>query len=243
MPDTRHHRGAHPADAQLFSERELPALRAAVEEFSWLLSHGYAHLSGLKLVGDRHALNARQRMALSRAACSDQARELRQKKCVPFNALAGQTIIIDGFNLLITLEAAFSGGLLFRCRDGCIRDLASVHGSYRAVTETEQALEFIGMQLQTIQPERVIWLFDQPVSNSGRMAQRIRELAAMQDWNWEADTRFNPDTAIAQSPYIAISSDSLILDHAAHWGNLPAAWLVLLPSVWLVDLTLSAALE
>ncbi|GAK52697.1 hypothetical protein U14_03952 [Candidatus Moduliflexus flocculans] len=236
MPDTRHHRGAHPADAQLFSESELPALRAAVEEFSWLLSRGYAHLSGLKLVGDRHALNARQRMALSRAACSDQACESRQNKCLPLDALAGQTIIIDGFNLMITLEAAFSGGLLLRCRDGCIRDLASVHGSYRAVAETEQALEFIGMQLHAIQTERVIWLFDQPVSNSGRMAQRIRELASMRSWNWEADTRFNPDAAIAQSPHIAITSDSSILDNVAQWCNVLAAWLALLHSAWLVDL-------
>jgi len=236
MPDTRHHRGAHPADAQLFSARELPALRAAVEEFSWLLSRGYANLSALKLVGDRHALNARQRMALSRAACSDAARDARQAKCLPLSRLAGEIIMIDGFNLLITLEAAFSGGLLLRCRDGCIRDLASVHGSYRAVEETGRALEFVGQQLELIQPRYAVWLFDQPVSNSGRMAQRVRELAATRGWNWNVETLFNPDSALAQSPHIAITSDSSILDNVARWGNFMAELRDRLPSAWMIDL-------
>ncbi len=236
MPDTRHHRGAHPADALFFSEKNIPELRIAVEELSWLLNRGYSNLSALKLVGDRHALNARQRIALSRAACSDAARELRQAKCVPLNALTGRIIVIDGFNLLITLEAALSGGVLLRCRDGCLRDLASVHGSYRTVEETQHAIELIGKQFETIQPQRVLWLFDQPVSNSGRMAQRIREDAAVHGWNWEAETLFNPDAAIARSPHIAVTSDSSILNHVAQWCNVMAALRDLLPSIWLIDL-------
>ena len=31
--------------------------------------------------------------------------------------LRGERLLIDGFNLLITLEAALSGAVLLRCRD------------------------------------------------------------------------------------------------------------------------------
>src|SRR5207302_215520 len=73
MPDHRCHRGMHPEDQKLFAADQWPALRCAVTELSWLLSHGYAEPSALKIVGDRHALDARQRMAEKRCACTDAA--------------------------------------------------------------------------------------------------------------------------------------------------------------------------
>ena len=77
MPDKRTHRGKHPADDRLFAEDRLDSLRTATAEYSWLLTRGYAHESALKLVGDRHDLTARQRVAVMRSACSDQALEDR----------------------------------------------------------------------------------------------------------------------------------------------------------------------
>src|SRR5258705_7343616 len=129
MPDIRKHRGAHPEDRKLFSDDQLPALRDAVNELSWLLTRNYSMKGAVKLVGDRHALTDRQRLALSRAACSDQSKTRRASTRVEFEELEAAHLIIDGFNLIITIEAGLSGGVLFVCRDGCIRDLSSVHGS------------------------------------------------------------------------------------------------------------------
>ena len=56
MPDRRHHRGPHPDDASLFAPSVWPVLREAVADYCWLLSHGYASNSSLKLVGDRYEL-------------------------------------------------------------------------------------------------------------------------------------------------------------------------------------------
>src|SRR5262245_31463067 len=100
-PDRRRHRGAHPADYSLFSEEKLPTLLRAVKELSWLLSRDYKLASSLKLVGDRYALVDRQRLAVSRAACSDEAQIRRSNSCVPINELNNQSLIIDGFNLII----------------------------------------------------------------------------------------------------------------------------------------------
>ena len=66
MPDQRRHRGPHPDDLRLFGADALPALRTAAVELAWLLMRGYAHESSLKLVGDRHGLESRQRLAVSR---------------------------------------------------------------------------------------------------------------------------------------------------------------------------------
>ncbi len=237
MPDIRKHRGAHPEDRKLFADDQLPALRTAVKELSWLLSRDYSMKGALKLVGDRHALTARQRLAVSRAACSDQSKEHRAATILPVAAVAGEELIIDGFNLIITIEAALSGGVLIHCRDGCIRDLSSVHGSYRSVNETDQAISLIGKTLEDLRPKSVAWLLDRPISNSGRLAKRISDLATENGWIWTVEVLFNPDAEIMTSGRVVISSDSHILDETDRWINLNRYLLdERLKKFWLIDL-------
>jgi hypothetical protein len=146
-------------------------------------------------------------------------------------------LIVDGFNLVITLEAALSGGVLVRGRDGCVRDLSSVHGSYRAVEETERAVVLAGEVLASLAPESALWLFDSPVSNSGRLAARVRDIAAGRGWPWEVEVDFNPDRRIVNSGRVAVTSDSNVLDGVGRWLNLSR--LVVERHVgdpWLIDL-------
>lgn len=218
-PDKRQHRGAHPADERLFSPDKLFILRAAVSDLCWLLSRGYAGKAALKLVGDKYKLTERQRIAISRAACTDEQKERRAAHCLLVEAVLNENLDVDGFNLIITVEAALSGGVLFICRDGCIRDLSSVHGSYRSVLETEKALLLIGETLANLQPASVSWYLDKPISNSGRLAQKIRDLGRAHGWNWSVEVVFNPDRAVASSDGIAVTSDSLILDAGCRWVN------------------------
>jgi len=238
VPDTRKHRGAHPADRRLFADDQLPALRTSVGDLSLLLTRDYSMKAALKLVGDRHALRDRQRLAVSRAAASDQSKEHRAATRLPVEAMAGKEIVIDGFNLIITIEAALSGGVLIHGRDGCIRDLSSVHGSYRSVNETDQTIDLIGKTLEDLRPKSVSWLLDRPISNSGRLAKRIRDLAAENGWNWTVAVVFNPDAEIITSSRVVISSDSHVLDKTDHWINLTRYLLnERLKKFWLIDLS------
>jgi hypothetical protein len=164
------HRGAHPEDKRLFAPSKLDALCGATADLSYLLGRGYAMPSAIKVVGDRYTLHERQRLAVSRAACADAARERRLAKEIPATAIAGQPLIVDGFNHLITLEAALSGGVVLVCRDGCRRGVASVHGSYHSVEETTPALDLAAAACRDLKPSTMAWVLDQPVSNSGRLA-------------------------------------------------------------------------
>lgn len=239
MSSEHRHRGAHPADRDLFDAAAAPALRLATADLSWLLSHGYARPSSLKLVGDRHSLTERQRLAVGRAACSDTKRERRTENQIAAEQVQGRDVVVDGFNLLVTLEAALSGGVLLLCREGCIRDMSSVHGSYRAVVETDTAMMAVATRLAELGVRSVRWLLDSPVSNSGRLAERIRELAAVHSWPWTVEAVFNPDAElIAVRGAVVISSDSEVIDQAETWFNLPADMLVRgeWTGLWLVDL-------
>jgi hypothetical protein len=237
MPDIRKHRGAHPEDRKLFAEARLSALRCAVGDLSWLLTRDYSIKSALKLVGDRYLLTERQRLAISRAACSDKSRQQRVKTVVSHQDTADQEVIVDGFNLIITVEAALSDGVLMLCRDGCIRDLSGVHGSYRAVTETDASITLIGEALESLKAKSIEWVLDQPVSNSGRLAKRIRDEANRRSWPWTVNVVFNPDREIVSSDKIAITSDGSILDRVTRWVNFKRNLVEKhLAESWLIDL-------
>ena len=236
-PDRRQHRGAHPEDARLFAPARLGALRTAVAELSWLWGRGYASKSALKLVGDRHALDERQRLAVARAACTDEQLMNRASRRVAPSQVAGERLVVDGFNLIITTEAALGGGVIIRGRDGALRDLSGVHGSYRAVTETEQAVRLAGRAMAALRPDAVEWFLDKPISNSGRLARRIREVADEEGWRWTVEVVFNPDREIVGAGGVAVTSDSTILDGAARWLNFNEHLLARrAPRPWIVDL-------
>jgi len=222
----------------LFKADQLPKLRRAVTELSWLLSRGYQLTSSLKLVGDRYGLRERQRLAISRSSCAEQDKERRKEHCISVQGLRNESIIIDGFNLIITIEAALGNGPLLIGVDNCIRDLSSVHGSYRSVEETERAICMVGEALQDLSAASVVWLLDRPVSNSGRLAAKIADIARRREWPWQVDVVFNPDSLIKTSRAVAITSDSAILDEVERWSDLKSYLLAeQIPGAWLIDLS------
>jgi hypothetical protein len=221
MPDKRAHRGQHPSDATLFAADSIPDIRCAVADYSLLLSKGYAEKSSLKLVGDRFTLTERQRLAVMRSACSEEQRASRKSRQLNIVAVAGQMIAIDGYNLLITIEAAMSGGLIFRGQDGCCRDLASIHGTYRRVSETQPAIELIGGFLQQIGISQALWLLDSPVSNSGRLKTLLRELAEKNNWNgFGTSTKLGAGKLTAGWEIELVTSPDAVLDKCGKWVDL-----------------------
>lgn len=235
MPDSRSHRGPHPEDAALFAPQAEEALRQATDDLCWLLNRGYATPSSLKLVGDRYQLCARQRVAVGRCACSDADAARRQAHCVGLELIQGQPLWLDGYNVLTTIEAALAGGVILAARDGAYRDMASMHGSYRKVAETELALERIGQFAVEAGVSACRWYLDRAVSNSGRLKQAMEEVAARNGWIWTVELVNDPDPLLSKTPEIVATADSVILDHCQAWLNLarevidhsvPQAWVV-----------------
>ena len=219
MSDQRKHRGPHPEDQELFAEANHSSLREASNHLAWLLSRGYAINSALKLVGDRFSLKERQRTAVRRSTCSDEELNDRLLKMKSDEEIADCHLMIDGFNLLTTIEAALSGGVLLIGRDGCLRDMASMHGSYRKVSETIPALELIGQSFVEWNVAKATWHLDAPVSNSGRLKTIIQGLAWSSGWNWQVQLDPDPDKVLIRHDEIVVSADSFVMNGCTSWFN------------------------
>ena len=105
-------------------------------------------------------------------------------------------------------------------RDGCFRDLASLHGTYRKVSETIPAVILIGEFLAANNFSDVKWLLDSPVSNSGRLKKLILDIASQNNWPWQVELVTSPDAAIIKSKAIAVTADGVVLDRCTSWLNL-----------------------
>ncbi len=215
-------RGKQSKDDELFGPKWHNTFKEAVDDLGFLLSRGYGESSALQLVGNRYSLNVRQRKALGRMSEADTNIEARSKKALQAEQLVNQAVAIDGFNLLILLESALSGAYVFKCRDGNYRDISSVHGSYKRVVKTEEAIHIVGKSLEALQVQKVHWFFDSPVSNSGRLKVLLYEIAEAKNWPWTIDLTFNPDKDLAVSEDIVISSDGWVLDECQGWFNMGA---------------------
>jgi hypothetical protein len=231
-------RGRHARDDDLFARGWHETLRVAVSDLCWLLSRGYAESSALKLVGDRHGLRKRQRTAVLRSACSDEAAAGRNERKVEPANVAGHPLALDGLNCLITVESALAGGIVLKGRDCAHRDLASVHGSYRRVATTKRAINALSEAIARMHPASVTWLLDRPVSNSGRLRRMLEAFAQARDWTWDVRLDNNPDRILVDLGGVVASSDAWILDACNAWVDLPGAVIAAgdIESPWIVDL-------
>lgn len=210
-------------DHSLFGTPEAKhSLIKALEDMHYLLSRNYPPKASLALVGNRYQLVQRQQQALQGMSCSAEEMSKRKEKELSPAALKGQTLLLDGFNVLIILETALSGGFIFEGLDGCYRDIASVHGAYKKAQHTEQALITVGNTLQQLQLQKVIWVFDAPISNSGKLKSFCYEIAEKHGFPWEIILDNHPDKYLIDNKGSVCSSDGWVLNECTAWFNLGA---------------------
>ena len=212
-------RGFDINDKRLFSEKELIRLKKAHEEIKWLLDRDYKLEPIINFVGGRYQFSTRQRDALKRATCSTEHEIIRRSKELQLDEIKGKTLNIDGFNLIINLEVALSGGTLIIGDDGLIRDLAGLRGTYRLIDKTDIALEYIFKFLDSKKVKSINFYLDSPVSNSGNLKIRILEHSNKYEIITNVELVNNADVILEKLDYV-VTSDATILDKCTSYFNL-----------------------
>ncbi len=103
--------------------------------------------------------------------------------------------------------------------DGTIRDLAGLHGTYRLIPQTDLAIRALLASWGELRVAKAVIYLDQPVSNSGRLRQRIMENAEDIPFELEVLVEDPVDAILKTKPLIA-SGDAIILDECSEWFNL-----------------------
>jgi hypothetical protein len=189
-------------------------LWAAAEDLRYLLNRDYPRDASLQLVGNRYNLDHDGRHLLRRGVFPHALAEERRNKQVPVEGLKGKGVAIDGHNCIITLESALKGKTILLADDGFIRDISGVSGGYKETKETKEALELIMDLLAKAAPAETRFLLDAPISGSGELAARIREMMRERGIQGDASAVKVPEPIMAEYEGIIASSDTAVIDQA-----------------------------
>ena len=191
-------------------------LQKAAEDFRYLLNRGYPRKAALDLVGNRYQLTSDQRHLLHRGVFSDADSESRRKRKIPIERIRNQDFVIDGYNVIITIEAGLSGRPLILGDDGFIRDTSGLSGSFRKTEGTREAVQLILCTLKRVKPRQTLFLFDAPISMSGKLAQEVRDLLENENLLGDARAVKVPEKILIGFPGVIATSDTAIIDQSKH---------------------------
>ncbi|HXX35636.1 MAG TPA: DUF434 domain-containing protein, partial [Thermodesulfobacteriota bacterium] len=191
---------------------EFGHLQKAAQDFRYLLNRGYPRKVTLELVGNRYGLTFDERHLLHRGVFSSAASQMRKNKRISIKEIRDKDLAIDGHNVLITIEAALVGRALVLADDGFIRDISGLSGSFTKSKVTEIAIESIITFLKKWKPRKTLFLFDAPISMSGKLAEEVRDRLNQANLPGDALAVKVPEKVLIGFPGIIATSDTAIID-------------------------------
>lgn len=196
----------------------IDRLEAPILELRFLLERGYRRSHALRAVGEHHQLILHDLNVLERVVFPSSEARARRERLIPADAVSGRSLIIDGYNQLISLECLLASEPLFLADDGLVRDIAAIRGGYARNAATTEALGIICQFLAQLDVVSARVVFDRQVSRSGELAAACREALSKAGVPGEAITDDHTDQYVrhASAEAVACSSDRAIIDGAPH---------------------------
>ena len=228
-------RGYVDKDEELFGGSQRAKILSAANDARWLMNRGYSAESAITFTSNHYLLTSRQRMAIFRSILNDEDKTTRLKKEI---LKPGTEVLIDGLNIIITLETALSHSLVLRGDDGVLRDVAGLHGTYRIIDKTAKAIKLILQTLSNLDVGKATFILDKPVSNSGSLKQLILEISRNFNLEVVAELDMNPDQIFVDKENV-ISSDGPVILRSSSWFNLNSMIVRdMIPDTWVFNFEL-----
>ena len=194
------------------SELNESTLHLAAADFLCLLDRAYPRSASLQLVGNRYNLDALHRHLLHRGVFAREESKKRRSRLLSPERLVGARLLVDGHNVLITVESALAGRPLIAATDGLVRDVAGISHRYRITSLTHGAIDSILLLLKRYPPRETLFLLDAPIRQSGELAALLRTALQNLGLRGDAQTVKVPESDLLDRHALVASSDSAVLD-------------------------------
>ena len=211
------------------TELNQKALKLAAPDFLYLLDRGYPGAASLQLVGNRYNLDRLHREVLHRGIFAREEAKQRRKRLVGPEELVGRKLLVDGHNVIITIESGLAGRPLIAANDGLIRDVAGISHRYRISSQTQDAIENLLQFLHKYPPRETLFYLDAPIRQSGELAAALRSSLKGGNLPGDAQALKVPECRLVGAEGIIASSDSAVLDEVQQAFDLAAVVIKSLP--------------
>jgi hypothetical protein len=199
-------------------------LEDAEDDLRYLLNRGYPQKGALNFVSGHYLLDQEERNYLARKVSSDQTAKKRRVKLLVFKDLKNQFILVDGYNVLITLESVLHHPeTILKSDDGVLRDTKAVFGKYRPHRDTLSVLNTLMNFLKEAHPKELHFFYDSPVSRSGELAHLTRAVLRKHHLPGDATTSPYVDRELIKNraKKVIATSDGPLMDKVERVVDLP----------------------
>jgi len=207
--------------------------KESVNDLKWFLDHRYPKKGSIELVGNRHRLNSEERKILYRGVFDSKSIAERSKKKIDIKDINIDYLIIDGYNVIITIESYICGKVVFRALDGYVRDISGIYGNYTFSDLTRRCIHLIISFIKSIEENQSSKIYgtiylDSPVSKSGELASYLRNKLSNEELLLKAEVVKSSDFKIKNrsvannsSCGCVSTSDTVIIDRSERIIDIP----------------------
>jgi hypothetical protein len=193
-----------------------------------ILRWGYPKLATIRFVAEHSQLSTEERYILTRVIMPPEKVSSRIRKKVNCNEISNRDLLVDGYNVLLSVDSLLKNEPIWFCDDGYIRDTRYYFSRTSQADDIEEAFDSVLEFLSENSPKSVNFLLDSQISRSGELAGFIRcKLEAHKvpggahtsktvDFDLKTEGR-NPDKNL-----IVATSDGIVIDSVLQVLDIPA---------------------
>ncbi|MEM1622717.1 MAG: DUF434 domain-containing protein [Sulfolobales archaeon] len=176
----------------------------AARDYRYLLNRGFPQKASLDFISANYNLTAVERSLLLRCVHRAADSEAVKKKVV--HSVRDLELVVDGYNVILTVTSAIEGLPLFLCDDGFVRDLRSSYVKNFETPAVKEAMRYVARAISALGTRSSLVVLDKNVSWSAKHAELIRR-----SFGINVAMAAKADIAVIGSGKVVSSSDFVIL--------------------------------
>lgn len=193
-----------------------------------ILRWGYPKFATIRFVADHTQLSAEERHILTRVIMPPDRIVSRVDKKIGCNEVRNRDLLLDGYNVLLTVDSLLKEETMWFCDDGYIRDTRFYFSKSKHAEDIDEALETVLEYLSGTGPATINFLLDAQISRSGELAGFIRRKLDEKGIPGEARTSRHVDFDLKkeggdpEKDVVVASSDGIVIDSVLKVLDIPA---------------------
>jgi len=212
-----------------FSEPTLKErLLKPARDIRSILRWGYPKFATIRFVADHSQLSAEERHILTRVIMPPDKVVSRVRKKIACGGIRDRDLLLDGYNVLLSVDSLLKDETMWFCDDGYIRDTRYYFSKAKQAEDIEEALDAVLEFFSEARPKSVTFLLDSQISRSGELAGFIRRKLKEQGIPGDAHTSKTADFDLKteggkpEKNVIVATSDGIVIDSVLQVLDIPA---------------------
>lgn len=193
-----------------------------------ILRWGYPKFATIRFVAEHSQLTVEERHILTRVIMPPDKVVTRIRKKIACNDISNRDLLLDGYNVLLSVDSLMKKEPMWFCDDGYIRDTRYYFSKTSQAEDIEKALDSILEFLSEKSPKSITFLLDSQISRSGELAGFIRHkleeygIPGKAHTSRTADFDLKTEGRNPEKNLIVATSDGIVIDSVLQVLDIPA---------------------